>query len=419
MVAKRSASQPQKLQMPEAIDLFATVKQNDIRQAVPVTESMRIRSVARMEQILATDPNPPRPVIAGSTRNLLQPVIAGSTRNFLQPVIAGSTRNLNARRWALRLTAIPVAAALIIAAVSLIPGPDLIPQAFATWTAVPSPASEEFIARANAECRLRMNRTTSGWGIPPTRAQLQQPPEFAEQRGNWVTLVYDTQEANPTVCLTELSEGRFRNRGMWTLEPGNFNNLGDARWVESGAFAVDGESAVQYARDRIGGGVTATVYAESEVPNEGSFALLILKVEPELSGVEVRLTNGEAVTATLFNSVALAWWPLPGERAEATDLLPSDLDWLDSNDSGILRIIWPEYEEDLPTGGFAALMSVGGPFEEFVIEWNTTSRLEVEVESVLLQGRDGQTIEVPAEDLPRDSVAARIRQTRLETILLG
>jgi hypothetical protein len=402
-------------------EILTLARNYDLQNSSPLTDSALIRSTAQMERIMATDPRQPDP--QALTRNPGR-----------QPVIEGLTRNLSGR-WALRLAAIPVAAALIIAAVTMLPVPGVTPQAFATWTAVPTAVPADLIDFSTSVCRVRMWDT--GQGQLPSRDELATPADFVEMRGDFVTAVFNSVAENPTVCVTQVIDGRPQVRGMWTLGDSRFNSgfgsmsLWSSSWNESGA--LEGEPELPITEQNV---VSAMRYAESWIEGEGAIAILLLRVDPSvamvsvnladqsLNGREARSRNNIAnarndsdpdhfllyspdgkVRATLVNSLAFAWWPLQNDLHWDLEEMPQiirDHFNLAGTASDPAKTFG-----DVVVGG----STIGGSWESTMATWGISSKLDAEVASIYLLRRGySPALEISPADLPRSTVMFNVRQ---------
>jgi len=309
--------------------VFGVARAHDIRRSHPIFETQRIRATARMEQIMATNPTA-NPTRAGSraargfeTRSS-RSSLPWSSRNWtgqFRGVGTDGRFRLSAGQLALRLTAIPVAAAAIIAGTTLSqPGTPTGPQpAFASWTRIPTAVSADLIDPASTAClhwlNLRGLSFSSPGGVvtPPPGRGLTTPleglPLVSEQRGDWILLGFASPEAPLAHCLLQVIDGQptVVTTTMW----------GDG-WMSGGL--VDGSRMdVLGSMTGVSGGwseAAPTGAAGLEIrhlADEGTFMGFSAQVDPDVVGLTITLNSGETIEASVAGGIALAWWPVASD----------------------------------------------------------------------------------------------------------
>lgn len=316
-------------------DLFTLIREHDVRQVHPVDQIRHIRAEARLEQII-TSPNAP----ASSGKKHL--------RN--QPLTAPK-RNL---KWAIRAAAIPVAAAAIIAAATLLPGGVGPQPAFATWTATPRAIDADALSAAMGACQQRF--LALSFGIEPRQRRemdvlRNMPPAITEQRGEWLVLGYHTDAIDFAGCLVRMVGARAVVQYDW-MNSGSVSRSGQLgawdpvtrEWPSSGfSLGTSGISRPELPAAGIGD----FQFANFMVQNEGHMNTLWAMVGSDVVAVSIDVPNGQSVQATVTGGHAVAWWP----AAESVDEREMDtLKWLAAAISGVTLTLsdGTVIETDLP-----------------------------------------------------------------------
>jgi hypothetical protein len=274
------------------------IKNHDIRNANPITETMRIRSQARMEQIVASP--------------ISEPVPAKSRSQFnLQPA--------GLKRWGLRLAAVPMLTAGIVAASVMLPSPQNSQSSFPGWTAIPSAVAAPLLGPAEEACLARLN--WDGWIIDPRWGppNVSGAPDLAEQRGDWVLLMYSNDSIANAGCVVRMAGGQAEIRQNWTWESGGGGSWSLPIGRESG-FDEDGNWFDTEGRDGLdfstGGsildadsGIGFFQYSRMFMPGFGPMILFSAAVDDTVAAVEIPVGGGHTISTTIANGNAVAWWP--------------------------------------------------------------------------------------------------------------
>ncbi len=233
----------------DAFRLLDSAPQGDL------DEAGQIRANARLQQILASDPE---------------------TGNA--PIGAiGKRRSRRARRMAAPLALAAVAA--ITATVVLLPGAGGNDAAYASWNAVPGSISSPDRAVADAACRGRLDLASP---------QL----DLAERRGEWVVLLYTTTEHMAGMCLAHLPVGAAKANDIDVSQGGG----------DQGFLPVAGEFSEGSMAEFRGG----SIFGFGDRPE---IALTHGNVGEDVAAITITTPDGQLVEATIQDGRYAAWWP--------------------------------------------------------------------------------------------------------------
>lgn len=262
----------------------ALLRPFDAAPSSVVNETTRIRSKARLEQILATSP-------ARVPANQVPP-------HRVPSVVRRRVRRL---RWA----GIPVAALLVVGAGVLLPGGPSTTPAFAGWSASAEPLIGTDLDAADSACR-----TAIASGRP--RFAVGDGPVVAERRGDWAFLTF------------------VRDGGLDALGPGGsgFSCLTELGGATSPLTIVGGTgiqvvSGPSDLHEAIIGARTASNWVRSTLDSDqvsvgsvgqyrltrGSFSLVAGTVGLDVESMTVHTDVGLSVHATIADGRFAAWWP--------------------------------------------------------------------------------------------------------------
>lgn len=226
----------------------------DAAPDVPLEPTQLLRSGARLEQILASDPDHPE------TGNALAPV-----RRRVRP------------RW----VAIPAVAAAVLAVGVVAPQlTGLDAAAYASWTPQPSELSRADHSVADDACR------DEGLDLRAPRLDL------AERRGEWVALLY-TSGTDPmaTTCMARLPVGSDH------AEHVDLGRAGGQGAVPVGDQFTQGPIFQNGGKRPFGLG------------NRPIISITLGDVGKEVAGVTITTAAGQQVEATVANGRYVVWWP--------------------------------------------------------------------------------------------------------------
>ncbi|MGP9784581.1 hypothetical protein ACT3UQ_19235 [Glutamicibacter sp. AOP12-B1-11] len=236
-------------------------------------ETGQIRANARLQQILASDPD------NGNTAN------GAISKRRSRPV----------RRIAAPIALAAVAA--ITASVVLLPGAGSKDAAYASWNAVPGSISSPDRAVADAACRGSLDLASP---------QL----DLAERRGDWVVLLYTASEHMAGMCLAHLPAGAQKADNI------DFSRGGG----DQGFLPVAGEFTQGNIAEFRGG----NIFGFGDRPE---IALTHGNVGEDVVAVTITTPDGQLVEATVQDGRYAAWWPgkdlgdeLEGNGGPATDI---------------------------------------------------------------------------------------------------
>lgn len=218
-------------------------------------EAGRIRANARLQQILASDPD------------------NGNAANG--PI--GKRRSRPARRIVAPIALVAVAA--ITATVVLLPGVGSNDAAYASWNAVPGSISSADRAVADAACLGRLDLVSP---------QL----DLAERRGEWVVLLYTASEYMTGMCLAHLPAGSQKADNI------DFSRGGG----DQGFLPVAGE----FTEGNIGEFRGGNIFGFGDRPE---IALTHGNVGEDVAAVTITTPDGQLVEATVQDGRYAAWWP--------------------------------------------------------------------------------------------------------------
>jgi len=292
----------------------------DAAPASGITETMRVRSVARLEQLHQLPSNVPK-----------------------MPRVK-QARQISRRQLAFRLTAIPVAAAATVAGSMLIPvnRPGAPQSAFANWSPVASAISAPLTDPVTAACLAQLNelgtetRSIPGGGARPAAltTQLTGAPTVSEQRGDWILLGFSAEgvASDDSVgdggaygeCLVRLVDGKpivgtaSLLAGRWVLNR-NVRPYSDMTWATTAPMAPDGISQFRI--------------AEFVIPDDGALLSFSGTVGESVTGATLHLTDGRDVETTVANEHLVAWWPLQeGEKGMTVGRYPGQYSSIHTSD---------------------------------------------------------------------------------------
>jgi len=279
----------------------------DSATAATTNPTTMIRAEARLEQILASDPNGAQPTSAWAT----------------------APRRSARQVWGLRLAAIPVAAALIVAASVAWPGgedtqPANLPvaqAALASWSALPSELPAAIQPAAEAACRADLNAGLQSmqWGStlpdPPLPASA---PVVSEARGNWGAVAFYDEGVQSGVCLLWL-EHPEQPRIVFTVQTSFWNGQsgsGGPRLRQPVPIGVGPGLLPRVDNSMTFGSFTTSpidvfevdVITEATVVTEGPFTMVVGRATPEVTELAATFDNGRSI-ATISNGWFLAWLP--------------------------------------------------------------------------------------------------------------
>jgi len=299
--SRHSAANAAKNAESQKLEMLAAIRNHDIRNANPITETMRIRSQARMEQIVASPISAPAPAKNRAQLNL-------------QPA--------GLRRWGLRLAAIPMLTAGIVAASVMLPSPQNSQSSFPGWTAIPSAVAAPLLGPAEDACLARLNwvhirdfEFPESWSLPPS---VESAPLVAEQRGDWVLLIYQNDQVQNAGCVVRMANGEaevrsdwmfFGGGSMWSMgDDGHFDAEGN--WVDP-----DGADGLDFTMTGISwprgdeAGVGSWQYRRMYMPGFGPMIMFTATVDDTVAAVDIPVGNGQTISTTVANGSAVAWWP--------------------------------------------------------------------------------------------------------------
>lgn len=218
-------------------------------------ETEQIRANARLQQILASDPD---------------------NENAANGAI-GKRRSRPARRIAAPIALATVAA--VTAMVVLLPGAGSKDAAYASWNAVPGSISSPDKAVADAACRDRLDLSSP---------QL----DLAERRGDWVVLLYTASEHMAGMCLAHLPAGAQKADSI------DFSRGGG----DQGFLPVAGEFTQGNIAEFRGGNIFG-------FGNRPEIALTHGNIGEDVASVTITTPDGQLVEATVQDGRYAAWWP--------------------------------------------------------------------------------------------------------------
>jgi len=323
------------------LDSLDFIRNFDSAPASVIDRTATIRSEARLEQLHAIS----SPLVEERHRRVSKPrVLTEASRGF-EPV----RKRLSARQLALRLTAIPVAAAALIAGTTLAqPGNPVGPaQAFASWTPEAIPVSQALLDPANSACLSQINArgTYTHDGQPFLTHPVSGYPTLSEQRGDWFILGYTGDEIVFAYCLFQVVDGApILQNGIVRGEPNWMITL----WNPIVNDQVDtfGSSFM--------GGMPLSLIADNSIPDEGTMTVFAARVDPDVTAVDITLGSGNTVNATVADGTVFAWWPADkaGNSVESVLNIAMGTDEAGESSPG-----WDAHSSEWLHGNFAPLIS--------------------------------------------------------------
>ncbi|MBF4570850.1 hypothetical protein ITJ57_18940 [Plantibacter sp. VKM Ac-2880] len=212
-----------------------------------------------------------------------EPVLDDTARrrvaNGLDQILASTPEHVDTgrrplRRWALPLVGLAAATVTGMALISTItPTP-----AYASWTPTPVTLTAAELAIAGPAC-------TSAGGRPDADVVL------AERRGEWVAIAALTDEPGTISCLLYLPEGAMQAEHVSAGFGGGQGAIPTAGQFTGGSIAQFSETGF------LGIAVVPTV------------AIVVGDVGPDVTAVDITITTGDVVTATVADGHYIAWWP--------------------------------------------------------------------------------------------------------------
>ncbi|WP_155859480.1 hypothetical protein [Cellulomonas sp. KRMCY2] len=240
----------------------------DAAPHVEPDDTARRHAAARLHQILAGEPGSPGPRPA--------------------PAPTGRARRL---RW----VAIPVAVAAV-AVTWVIPELTVTDAAYASWTPEPEAISAADSAVADAACR------DAGLEMDSPALAL------VERRGDWVGLLYTSDEPMAATCLAHLPAGGD-----------HADQLDIAAAGGQGAVPVDGQFTQ--------GPIFQHGPGTFDLRQRPTVSFTLGDVGDDVTAVTIGTADGQTVYATVGDGRYLAWWPglafgdeLEGNGGPAPDL---------------------------------------------------------------------------------------------------
>ncbi|MGV2856254.1 hypothetical protein ACNPON_03565 [Glutamicibacter sp. AGC13] len=227
----------------------------DSAPQVDLDEAGRMRANARLQQILASDPDNGNTMSGAIGKRRLRPV-----RRIGAPIALA-------------------AVAAITATVVLLPGTGSNGTAYASWNAVPTSISSTDKAVADAACRGHLDLSSP---------QL----DLAERRGEWVVLLYTASEHMAGMCLAHLPAGAQKADNI------DFSRGGG----DQGLLPVAGEFTQGNIAEFRGG----NIFGFGDRPE---IALTHGNVGEDVTAVTITTPDGQLVEATVQDGRYAAWWP--------------------------------------------------------------------------------------------------------------
>jgi len=318
-------SQNSSVTMPDdeaAIDaLLRVIKQHDLKREAAITETMRIRAEARLEQILAT----PTPVEHQAVRRPAPVGFAATKLAWAGRRVSGLFRPRSSAVSGFRLAAIAVLSIVVIAITTLLPAGTGVQPAFASWTPNPTPVSPSVLELADAVCLQGINRSLRNLNasqIGNSLTELAAPPTVAEQRGDWVLFSY-AEGGQSAGCLLQVIAGQPRMRSSWanseaggslmtTSQPGEsleFGNSGASSSVGGREFEFGNSGAFSVVNIDADNGIYSFNMLQVAVPNAGPIRVFSAQVNDDVTALSIDAGPDGQIVATVTQGTALAWWP--------------------------------------------------------------------------------------------------------------
>ena len=224
------------------------------------------------------------------------------------PPLPGTPLRHRQGRPARRLALAGVAAAALTAALVTLPALTGGDQAFATWTATPTPVPAREQPEAAADCRTRLS---DGAGPEYSARLANAEVAVAESRGVWTTVLLAGPDGFSALCTTDDSTHLFDDRMI-------------------GSMGVTTLTATPGPRD-----LQATVLGTGTIDGSG-ISLAAGESGSDITGIQYRSTTYGTVTATVSNGYFALW--LPGTELENTPSngLPGEVAYRDGTTATVL-----------------------------------------------------------------------------------
>lgn len=223
------------------------------------------------------------------------------------PPLPGTPLRHRQGRRTRRLALAGVAAALTAALVTL---PALIgrDQAFATWTATPTPVPAQEQPEAATDCRTSL---TDGAGPEYSARLASAEVAIAESRGVWTTVLLVGPDGFSALCTTDDSTHLFGDRLI-------------------GSMGVTTLTATPVPRD-----LQATVLGTGTIDGDG-ISLAAGEIGSEITGIQYRSTTYGNVIASVSNGYFALW--LPGTEFDnaTSNGLPVEVTYRDGTTATVL-----------------------------------------------------------------------------------
>jgi hypothetical protein len=221
----------------------------------------------------------------------------GAHRSQLLREIATPQRRQVSRRIALTgIGALAAAGAAAAAIVIAFTGASA-PNAFAGWTATPTPPANGQTANALNQCTSRLADAGGGQsGIPTGGWQ----PVLTDTRGPFTAMILQSGSATAT-CLTGPA---------FTTTAANATQGGGSQHVLSSGSSAAGQPSVSVLG--LNGASTGPISQASQEQlnaNGQPYTLLQGQVDPSVTSITLALSDGSDVQATIANGSLIAWWP--------------------------------------------------------------------------------------------------------------
>ena len=196
-----------------------------------------------------------------------------------------------------RWIALPAVAAVLAAAVVLVPNLLSAEDAYASWTPVPEILAAADLATTEKACREH--------GLEIESLSL----DIAERRGEWVLLLYTGANDTSANCLAHLPAGSDRADGVATMGNGGKGAVPVGDQFTQGPISEYNDSRPLITRPR------------------PTVSLTHGDIGENVAGVTIHTADGQQVEASLKEGRYVAWWPgtafgsgLEGNGGPAPDL---------------------------------------------------------------------------------------------------
>jgi len=287
-----------------------------------IDQTVQIRSLARLEQILALPPD-------------VDPSPTGGA------IPAGVPRRAPNPRW--RWAAIPVLAATVLALSILLPGsPGTAPAyaSLASWQGVPVALAEPLVPSVESACGTTLNTSMRvNRALPPEPIPLGESIVL-DARGDWATVVFETPYgpatclvwldpvAGPIVATAQLLPNADLESNLPTDSRGipQFSsvlvNTWEGLFLRMRSYAnpelVSGARSAWYMPSyndapALAPDETRTLFAtESNLNQDDAFATVMGEAGSDVTEIVLHTVAGD-VTASLADGWFFAWWPFSGD----------------------------------------------------------------------------------------------------------